>query len=114
MKRKWKSFLIALLMLPMVVFFSGYGCGQTGAQTTQRVDMTYTVKFYTDSKQTFNIASQVVKEGQLVRRPIEPIKTGYDFIGWYKDKNFEQIWTFELDTVHGDMTLYAKWKKRGT
>ena len=113
MKGKWKIILIAFFMLPMVVFFPGCSCGKEPDTTTQiRTDITYTVRFYTNSEDVFNIASQTVGEGQLVREPDTPKRTGYRFIGWFKDKELTQIWTFALDTVYGDMTLYAKWQKR--
>ena len=99
-------------MLPMVVFFPGCSCNSDQAPTQSRTDLTYTVRFYTDSLQTFNISNQTVKEGQLVRRPIDPIKTGYRFVGWYLDSELTQVWTFEIDTVSQDMTLYARWQIR--
>ena len=117
MKRKWKIILIALfVLLPVMVFFpacgkedddsSGIGNGGVIAGTT------YTVHFYTGTEHTFNISNQTVAHGGLVRRPDNPVRTGYVFIGWYKDLACTEVWTFEIDTVTGDMTLYARWQKR--
>ncbi len=38
-----------------------------------------------------------------------PVRTGYIFAGWYKDKAGLDPWSFANDTVAADMTLYARW-----
>ena len=98
----------------MVVFFPGCSCGKNSSSSDSqlRTNLTYTVRFYTDSLQSFNISNQTVQEGQLVRRPPDPVKTGFRFVGWYKDSECTQVWTFEIDTVSSDMTLYARWQER--
>ncbi|MBQ7351428.1 MAG: InlB B-repeat-containing protein [Clostridia bacterium] len=114
MKGNWKKFFVALCMLPMVVFFPGCSCGKynESVQTNRYENLTYTVRFYTDSTESFNIANQTVKHGNLVRQPQTPTKTGYRFIGWYTDTSWQNVWVFELHTVEKDMTLYARWEKR--
>lgn len=42
-------------------------------------------------------------------KPADPTKTGGDFVGWFKDEECTSEWDFDLDTVKGDITLYAKW-----
>jgi len=108
--KKWKIILISLLILPIVVFFPACSCNETNNQP-KREPLVFTVKFYTNSKDTFNIPNQSVQEGKLVRRPNNPIRSGYVFIGWYKDSQLVSLWSFELDTVTQDTTLYAKWEK---
>ncbi|WP_129689904.1 InlB B-repeat-containing protein [Gottfriedia acidiceleris] len=39
----------------------------------------------------------------------KPTRTGYTFLGWYKDAEGKTPWNFETDKVSGDMILYAKW-----
>ena len=112
MKRKWKMLLIAILMLPMVAFFPAWSCGGDNTTTTTPIDTTYTVHFYTGTEESYNISNQIVNHGGLVRKPEQPTRTGYVFIGWYKDINFQFLWNFEMDTVTHNMTLYAKWKER--
>lgn len=97
-------------MLPMVVFFPACSCGKDNSTPTEPNQ--YTVYFYTNSADTFNISSQTVEEGNLIRRPDTPTKKGYNFIGWYSDSALTKVWTFEIDTVHKNMTLYARWEKR--
>lgn len=111
MKNKWKVILIALFMLPFVVFFPGCNCFNNNENVSLKVPTQYIVNFYTDSEETFNIPIQTIDEGGLVNRPDNPEKTGYSFVGWFKDKELTIVWRFGLDTVKSNMTLYAKWRK---
>ncbi len=38
-----------------------------------------------------------------------PKRTGYTFLGWYKDATGQTAWNFATDKVDGDVILYAKW-----
>lgn len=42
-------------------------------------------------------------------KPEAPVRSGYNFAGWYKDRSCTEVWDFAVDTVTGDITLYAKW-----
>ena len=53
----------------------------------------------------------LVHANDFVPRPETPTKAGYTFIGWYTDEAFTNAWNFEIDTVTGEMTLYAGWTK---
>jgi len=56
------------------------------------------------------IATQVVAAGGLVTQPfMYPDKTGYVFVGWYKETNGITAWNFASDTVSAATTIYAKW-----
>lgn len=55
------------------------------------------------------ISPQMVEFGGLVLRPTDPLRTGYNFDGWYKDPGFSEAWDFTLDAVKAPTTLYAKW-----
>ena len=55
------------------------------------------------------VAPVVVEAGGLVPTPADPVREGYQFQGWW-DHDFYVYWDFAADTVHGDMTLYAKWR----
>ncbi len=50
-----------------------------------------------------------VSEGQLLDKPTDPEREGYDFLGWYKDSKCEEAWLFEKDIVTENMYLYASW-----
>jgi uncharacterized repeat protein (TIGR02543 family) len=68
---------------------------------------TYTVTF---SSEGITIAQQSIEEGNLVTRPENPQRTGFDFGGWDIDNNtFLNEWNFETDIITQDTTLYAKW-----
>jgi uncharacterized repeat protein (TIGR02543 family) len=116
MKIRWKVFLIALLiLLPAMMFFPA--CGKEDNDGNNKpsgvpAGTTYTVHFYTGTEDTFNISNQTIAYGGLVRRPDNPTRTGHVFIGWYRNIECTEVWTFEIDTVTSDMTLYAKWQSR--
>lgn len=41
----------------------------------------------------------------------QPTANGYNFEGWYKDKDCTEQWNFNKDKVTQDITLYAKWQE---
>lgn len=69
----------------------------------------YTVEF--NSNGGTLVENQMVPGGGKVRKPANPKKTGYAFIGWYTDDGtFKNAWDFNNDVVTNNMTLYANWK----
>lgn len=49
-----------------------------------------------------------------LEEPETPVKKGYIFDGWFKNKNFdnnENRWDFKTDSSVRNITLYAKWVK---
>ena len=62
----------------------------------------YTVTFIVGDKET----KQIVKEGESISKPIDPVKDGYNFIGWYKE---DSLYTF--GEVYEDITLTAKFEE---
>ncbi|MFT9820382.1 InlB B-repeat-containing protein [Lysinibacillus sp. NPDC056185] len=71
--------------------------------------VSYIVTF--DSDGGSKVPSQSVEPGELVKAPSNPVKEGYTFAGWYKDKGLTEAWDFDQDVVEKDITLYAKWSK---
>ena len=67
----------------------------------------YTVAF--DSQGGSAVASQTVTAGGKAAKPGDPTRSGYNFGGWYRDSDCTTAWSFDTDTVTGDVTLYAKW-----
>ncbi len=49
-----------------------------------------------------------------VKKPKDPVREGYELMGWYQEAAFEHIWHFEgEDTVtvmEDNITLHAKWR----
>lgn len=70
---------------------------------------TYTVGFEPNGGLPDPI-DQAVVYGGLVAVPESPAKAGYTLVGWYTDSEFTTPWNFSVDTVTGNMTLYAKWE----
>lgn len=52
-----------------------------------------------------------IKPGSLVFEPAAPVRSGYNFKGWYKDKSFNNEFDFSTETVYNDTSIYAKWAK---
>ena len=69
--------------------------------------VTHTVTFETyDGSQT----QKVVKDGEPLSRPADPVREGYTFTGWYTDQDCNNPWDFNTPVTE-DMTLYAGWKQ---
>ena len=66
----------------------------------------YTVTFETNGGTT--IPSAEVKHGNLVAKPVNPVKEKSDFVGWYTQDG--EAWNFETDVVLENLILYAKWE----
>jgi uncharacterized repeat protein (TIGR02543 family) len=50
-----------------------------------------------------------VLHGAKIGEPTPPTKSGYILDGWYRDSEYVNRWSFELDSVKAQVTLYAKW-----
>ena len=64
------------------------------------------IKFETDGGTV--IPYQIVSVGAMAFKPLNPIKTGYTFNGWFIDKGFTTPFDFDKP-VSVNMTIYAKW-----
>jgi uncharacterized protein (TIGR02145 family)/uncharacterized repeat protein (TIGR02543 family) len=62
-----------------------------------------------DSKGGSAIDSQKVNSGDMVNKPADPTRTGYAFVGWYKEEAYTTKWNFGTDNVIANITLFAKW-----
>jgi uncharacterized repeat protein (TIGR02543 family) len=71
----------------------------------------YTVTFNTQGGN--EIPSATVPENGHVTDPGAPEKTGYTFIGWFKEQACVTPWNFETDTVTDDTTIWALWTQDG-
>ncbi len=57
-----------------------------------------------------SIQNQLVTKGNKVQQPEDPTRWGYNFVGWYSDRECTHIYNFNT-SIENDITLYAKWKK---
>jgi M6 family metalloprotease-like protein/uncharacterized repeat protein (TIGR02543 family) len=53
----------------------------------------------------------VVAFGELIPRPQDPVRVGYSFGGWYRNRTLTAAWNFAVGVITSDTTLYAKWIK---
>ncbi len=56
------------------------------------------------------VSSKKVHYNYKLSKP-KPKRSGYKFVGWYKDKKCKKAWNFK-SKVTKNMTLYAKWKRK--
>ena len=70
---------------------------------------TYTVIFETNGG---NLISSIeeIESGSTISKPSDPIKNGFDFIGWFIDNNLSSEFHFET-AITSNITLYAKWEE---
>ena len=66
-----------------------------------------TVKFETNGGNSVDPITVIY--GESMSQPAAPVREGKQFVGWFKDIRLTEEWSFETDTVTGNMTLYAKW-----
>lgn len=71
----------------------------------------YRVTF--DSAGGSAVAPLDVLSGETVSEPSAPTRTGFAFVGWFKDATGTTAWDFARDAVTSDTTLYAVWKAVG-
>ncbi|MDR0523602.1 MAG: leucine-rich repeat protein [Candidatus Methanoplasma sp.] len=48
-------------------------------------------------------------DGSLIGEPAEPSREGYEFGGWFTERECATQWAFDRDVVTKNTTLYAKW-----
>ena len=62
-----------------------------------------------DATSTSFVAPVFYEEGENTVAPTPPTRTGYKFVGWYKDKQFSTRFVFGSPLNEG-LTIYAKWE----
>ncbi len=67
----------------------------------------YTVTFHTNGGSV--IENQMVPYGGQVAKPINPLKEGYTFDGWYEDSHLTMEANFPLTYITSDKEYWARW-----
>ena len=82
----------------------------TNADGTYGVKQAVTVTF--DSNEGTAVDSQLVPVGNKVVKPVDPIKKGYTFSGWFTDEDCTNAYDFDapVEGTQPEFTLYAGWK----
>lgn len=89
------------ISVPYMIFFYEQG-------TSPTANALVTISF--DSRGGSAVMPVTKRKGSLVPTPVAvPVRTGYEFDGWYEDENCGgAAYVFEIMPV-SDLTLYAKW-----
>ncbi len=66
-----------------------------------------TITFITNGGSEIPPASYPV--GSVISKPADPVNTGYNFEGWYRDAELTQPFDFTIPMPNEDITLFAKW-----
>ncbi|MBN2352101.1 MAG: InlB B-repeat-containing protein [Spirochaetales bacterium] len=72
----------------------------------------WTVTYYTvsfDSQGGSAVSPATTTYGHTISAPSSPSWLGHAFGGWFMEPSCVNRWDFGVDTVTGNMTLYAKW-----
>ena len=68
----------------------------------------YTVTFNTQGGSS--VTGRMADHGSAITAPQVPSRSGYTFLGWYKESAGTNEWNFASDKVTSNITLYAKWR----
>ena len=79
-----------------------------GANMRLLKKINYTVSFEENGGSA--VDNQTVVNGKLATEPTAPTRTGYDFIGWYADAQYSEVFNFSAP-ISANVTAYAKWEK---
>ena len=87
---------------------SGVGFNSAEQEITLAAGHTITVTF--NSQSGSDVAGITGKAfGDSITAPANPTRSGFYFAGWYKEAACTNVWTFTLETLTGNITLFAKW-----
>lgn len=81
------------------------------ADTFIRKQQTYHKVTYKDYYGFGSDLKDSIKDGTNISIPSAPLKYGYEFGGWYADRDFKQQFNFS-EAVLKDTTVYVKWIPR--
>lgn len=115
MKKKWKAARYAASVC--VVLVAGaflISCPMEGDETPlpennvpiEKGGGTFTVTFHSNGGSS--VKAQIIAKGSKATEPNTPIKSGFTFMGWYKEASCITPYKFN-DPVNANITLYARW-----
>ncbi len=70
------------------------------------VSQGYKVTF--DSRGGSSVSAQTVNEGSYAKKPADPTRAGFEFLGWYDENGWEFL--FDSTAIWADRSLHAEWK----
>lgn len=92
-----KKLLLPLFMLVLLL---------ASCEEIVYLDYDYTITYETNGGSLID-SIEVELEGEIYA-PVEPIKEGYVFGGWYSDAELTEVYVFH-GLAYSDLTLYARW-----
>ncbi|MDE5714809.1 MAG: InlB B-repeat-containing protein [Anaeroplasmataceae bacterium] len=107
MKRK-KYFLGVLLLVLSLCLFAACSAKDKDKDKNPDTPVVYEYVVSFDTLGGNTIASKSVKEGNKVEKPTDPVRSGYTFTGWYKNKSCTEEFDFETE-IRSNTILYAGW-----
>ncbi len=97
--------ILSILLIGSIAPTSG--CSDNAPFDSSSIsDTIYVVTF--DSGGGTYVDSQNIAKGEKIKKPEDPTKSGYTFLGWY-DLNTGEKWFFSGGVVTENITLTAKW-----
>ncbi|TDL71131.1 DUF1533 domain-containing protein [Rhodococcus qingshengii] len=84
----------------------------TNVTGNHTIDVTFKLQKFKvnfDKQDGSSVESAKAEYNTTITAPTVPTRTGYAFLGWYKDPAGKTAWNFATDLVKEDTTLYAKW-----
>ncbi len=87
-----------LFIIVVLIFLSGCGCNKNSNEKYVNVSF--------DSNGGTVVENQIITKDNLISKPLDPVREGYTFVGWYID---DDVWRFNIDRVNNDINLIAKW-----
>ena len=101
--KKYLGLLLVALMMVTIIFVS-VSCKQDSDPDTKTVTLTFETNGGLKMKALTFDAGATVKKSKVK----DPTRTGYQFLGWFLDKELKTAATFPR-VINEDMTIYAKW-----
>lgn len=104
--------LLAIIISTILIcgcMFAFIGCDD--GEDNPPLPVEYTVKFDLNGG-SGSIDDRVIREGEKLSEPAEPVREGFTFDGWFTAANGGTMWNFSADTVTKEITLYAHWTER--
>lgn len=89
----------------------GYGT-PTDSIVEEESNKVFTVKFFANDGSEGVFSKQEVKSGERANAAEPPVREGYQFAGWFLDKNekeYKNYFDFAKNIIDRDIDLYAVW-----
>ncbi len=79
---------------------------------TNQYDVTFDLNYETEEGSSVYYVAEDITYNAIVSKPEpDPVRPGYEFVGWYRQPEGATEWDFVNSRVGGETTLYAKWEK---